>query len=65
MEPATELSTLPQREGAHHIFFHLCIAIAGFLARLFELKSGCYTAAHLHICSPDLNPDLQVAYKNS
>ena len=33
---------LPQRGGAHHVFFHLCIAITGFLARLFELKSGCY-----------------------
>jgi len=35
------ISTTPAG-GAHHIFFHLCIALTGFLARLFELKSGCY-----------------------
>ena len=33
---------LPQ-QGVHIMFSHfLCIAITGFLARLFELKSGCY-----------------------
>ena len=42
MEPATELLALPQRVCAHHTF-HLCIAIIGFTARLFKLKSGCYS----------------------
>ena len=36
------ISTTPAG-GCISYCFHLCIAITGFLARLFELKSGCYS----------------------
>ena len=44
MEPATKLLSLPQDSAhTHYKFFHLCIAINGFLDRWFELKSNCYS----------------------